>query len=215
MTTYTDCAGAVDNVFWYRCTQCREVSTQTGCSVLQFFHRPFFHTLSLSIRCCFPWANSTLTVISLWSRVCFLTAGATRLQHIMLCTQPYVKFHSVRKVICCQSRLPGGLGPVRNGTEDSRSHLPPSMDNVVRSACCFNTRLVHSALYNSSHALAFVIVLPSNPRFTQDDPYVTYFYLDENAAGNTDIDAIIVMDGISDAWVSPRSTYMWPYSYNI
>jgi len=40
-------------------------------------------------------------------------------------------------------------------------------------------------------------------RFTEDYPYATFIYLGENAAGNTDVDAILVMDGISDAWVSP------------
>lgn len=39
-------------------------------------------------------------------------------------------------------------------------------------------------------------------RFTDDDfPYSTDIVLEEGAAGNTDIDAIIVMDDISDAWV--------------
>ncbi|CAN0133967.1 unnamed protein product [Scytosiphon promiscuus] len=34
-----------------------------------------------------------------------------------------------------------------------------------------------------------------------DFPYITSIALEEGAAGNTDVDAIIVMDGISDAWV--------------
>lgn len=42
-------------------------------------------------------------------------------------------------------------------------------------------------------------------RYTQDDhPYVTYFSVDEDVSGNRDANAILVMDGFSDAWVNPH-----------
>ena len=42
-------------------------------------------------------------------------------------------------------------------------------------------------------------------RFSDDDaPNTTDIQLEESAAGNTDVEAIIVMDGISDAWVRVR-----------
>lgn len=41
-------------------------------------------------------------------------------------------------------------------------------------------------------------------RYSQDDfPYTTELTLEEGAAGKTDVPAIIVMDGISDARVRP------------
>lgn len=49
-----------------------------------------------------------------------------------------------------------------------------------------------------------MLIIAFAPRFTEDSPYATFFYLDEDAAGNTDVDAMIVMDGVSDAWVSPH-----------
>ena len=51
--------------------------------------------------------------------------------------------------------------------------------------------------------MTFVFIVFFINRYTQDYPYATFIYLGENAAGNTDVDAILVMDGISDAWVSP------------
>lgn len=58
-------------------------------------------------------------------------------------------------------------------------------------------------MWNASHASTFIVVVASTPRFSDDYPYATFFYLAEDAAGNTDVDAILVMDGISDARVSP------------
>lgn len=52
-----------------------------------------------------------------------------------------------------------------------------------------------------SHSRAFRFV--SRYHF-DDSPYTTDIYLEEGAAGNTDVDAMIVMDGISDARVSGR-----------
>lgn len=47
----------------------------------------------------------------------------------------------------------------------------------------------------------------SSPRFSHDDqPGVTEVFLEEGAAGKTDVDAVLVMDGISDAKVK-RSLY--------
>ena len=47
-------------------------------------------------------------------------------------------------------------------------------------------------------------------RFTDDDaPYTTDIQLEESAAGNTDMEAIIVMDGISDAWVSEDTSQLF------
>ena len=43
-------------------------------------------------------------------------------------------------------------------------------------------------------------------RYTQDDwPYTTELILEEGAAGKTDIAALVVMDGIMNARVSPPS----------
>ena len=38
--------------------------------------------------------------------------------------------------------------------------------------------------------------------YNEDNGIQTYIELEEKAAGNADIEAIVVMDGISDAWVS-------------
>lgn len=38
--------------------------------------------------------------------------------------------------------------------------------------------------------------------FSEDDPYFTGIFLMEDAAGKTDVDAMVVMDGISDAKVT-------------
>jgi len=49
----------------------------------------------------------------------------------------------------------------------------------------------------------------SQTSYNKDNGIQTYFALEETAAGNPDIEAIIVMDGVTDAWVSsslePRS----------
>lgn len=48
--------------------------------------------------------------------------------------------------------------------------------------------------------MVFVCVPAS---YTDDDaPYTTDIQLEEGAAGKIDVDAILVMDGIEDAWVS-------------
>ncbi|CAM9688931.1 unnamed protein product, partial [Scytosiphon promiscuus] len=39
-------------------------------------------------------------------------------------------------------------------------------------------------------------------RFSEDEPYYTGVILEEGAAGNTDIDAMVVMDYISDAMIN-------------
>ena len=45
-------------------------------------------------------------------------------------------------------------------------------------------------------------------RYTDDDaPFTTDIQLDDDAAGNTAVNAIIVMDGISDAKVSHFSAF--------
>lgn len=63
-------------------------------------------------------------------------------------------------------------------------------------------------------------------RYSIDDsPYTTNIQLEEGAAGKTDIGAIVVMDGISDASVrtdcrrspnvTPRGDGGWPESYSM
>ena len=39
-------------------------------------------------------------------------------------------------------------------------------------------------------------------RASEDPPYITEFFLEDGAAGKTAIDAIIVVDGVTDAVVS-------------
>lgn len=49
----------------------------------------------------------------------------------------------------------------------------------------------------------------STRSFSGDDaPWFTGIYLQEGAAGKTDIDAIVVMDGISNAKVSVAAVYL-------
>lgn len=76
------------------------------------------------------------------------------------------------------------------------------MNSGLEPSCRFNTLLVYPAVQNSPNDINFVFIMALT-RYAQDYPYVTYFYVDEDVSGNADVDAILVMDGISDAWVSP------------
>lgn len=65
------------------------------------------------------------------------------------------------------------------------------------------------AVQNKPDGVNFVFIMALT-RYTQDDhPYVTYFSVDEDVSGNADVNAILVMDGVSDAWVSPYKTYIY------
>ena len=56
-----------------------------------------------------------------------------------------------------------------------------------------------------SLAVKFRMSLVWIARFSDDDaPYTTDIQLEESAADSNENTAIIVMDGISDAWVSPQ-----------
>lgn len=48
--------------------------------------------------------------------------------------------------------------------------------------------------------MMFIILLS---RFSPDDsPGISEFFLEEGAAGNTNVDALLVIDGVEDAYVS-------------
>lgn len=72
----------------------------------------------------------------------------------------------------------------------------------IRIFCVEKMRQYHCHIYLS----LFRFPRPAfSARFSDDDaPNTTDIQLEESAADNTDMEAIIVMDGISDAWVSPH-----------
>lgn len=61
--------------------------------------------------------------------------------------------------------------------------------------CAIRSQLARTFLFH-------VHLLHVSCSFSEDSPFFTGIFLEEGAAGKTDIDAIVVMDGISNAKVS-------------
>lgn len=77
------------------------------------------------------------------------------------------------------------------------THLHPWLED-----CTENTHpaVISCVSYHAWHGALFT------ERFSHDDqPGVTEVFLEEGAAGKTAVDAVLVMDGISDAYVSACS----------